>query len=372
MKLISAIGGDGFNDISEVNEMTDFEASEPQMNLAPLNVLGLPNEQWFQGTTSNSSSAVSKVTNRTEFTEDEYGRIAVESSVMAYFTSTYYSTSTWLDCNLTSIFTGTTIGGGYGGFTVAMVNGSLQLNTTYMDLYSSGGTGTYTFERNKTYAITVRLRGPDVNASATRPGLYEVWVNGVLVEGGIWSSTRSTTIRDMTGPVIQTITSGDAEGDFRYRNLMVWDGFTTDENTPPAVLRVTDYVSTDVVGSEHTAQGGTSDDVITDDSDSTYIYMDGAGKTVEIGAFADVASDIRPELLRAFVSRTKMSRGVETTTEVSIRHKIENTQESPSFVKAVTVEHPTTQCIQATSTYDTTSTIDANDLSVQFVTIDNS
>ena len=366
-KLITALAGDGFTGITEVTEMTNYIA-QYGIGLQFLNVLGVPAEKWFYGI-GGPNANLHLYTNRTDFTEDVYDRIAVEASVMVYFTSTNSTSSSDLDCSLLQLFTGTT--GTYGGISLDVVNGSLSVAATNGELTPTDGSGSLTIERDTVYTVTIRMRGRDISNNSERPSIYEIWINNDLIQKGTWYSSTSQDIRYMTGPTITTKVKGEAEGDFRYRNLMLWDGFTTDEGTPPLILRVTEYVSTGVTGTDHTAVGGTADSVITDNDDDTYLALDGANQNVELGSFGDVDSDIRTEDLRAVVSRTQMSRGLESTTDVSIRHLVEGSQQSVSIVKSVTAEHPTIQTIEAASTYDTTSTVKANDLSVRFVTVDN-
>ena len=339
-KIITAIGGEKFATMEELINRTALRAYAPgsatewpYSELAPKDVLGIPDEQWIKPLSSYTKLVTFEtVEPQTHLATGQDPLTGVElvyhettiavhvdqiSSSRLYPLRVEYGTGTQ---NSTSANTNSRFGFDlYQGVVNFVVGGTYTTGTATTNNpkpYVAGGT----------YWLTIRLQS---GVEGGDPGKYFAYVNGSLSFAGTWEATSAahhtlgTSISD-TGSVVR-VTQGGA-GLAHVRNIMSFSGWTSNEDELPKNYRVTEVRANNVTGPVTGVGGsGSPGDNLDDGDDTTYVQMTGSNKTMVLSHSGPIDPDIDTKEVVGIVASANVSRSSIAYTPITAQLTVDGT-----------------------------------------------
>lgn len=324
--LIDGIGGEGFDTFSNMIDRTGVVVSPhfaPQCTIEPLAVLNTTNEKWIR--INDSRNAVGFDVDGGLVTPPNGVQREFEASVAVYVDPLYNPVDgvqiqllkvQFIDPNnnnnqfavhfepdafgtpIVSVISGLVDAGGF------------SLDRITHDVPFVGGTLFY---------ITIRIRSE--SAVGARDGRLEMFINGqvIRIENNI--GVADNAIFAFTGGDWETRVKGtnNSNGVIWFRNMTVWNGWTSDDMIPPDFLHVVDFKLNTVTGANVTNVGGANEeDSVTDNNDTTYVETVVPSDSITLSQTGSVDPALDTRDVRGFVARTRVSRSSLATNTINV------------------------------------------------------
>ena len=158
--------------------------------------------------------------------------------------------------------------------------------------------------------LYLAVRGRSQSAAGQPDGVAEFYVNGKLVakaDNIVWYTTVGYDF--ITGSVGFYSLTGMSGGSINARGFIIFDGWTTPDETPPDYLHVEDLVADSVTGPDYSNVGGADNETaLSDLDDNTYLETDVANGVLT-AAFGTVPQELQGLPLVALQIRARVARG---------------------------------------------------------------